>query len=378
MMNKKALRSDMLLLLTALLWGFGFVAQREGMRYVGPLAFNAVRFLLGSACLLPVLAYRRRNGLEEQPPDGESASRWLVRSSLIAGSVLFVAVMIQQFGLMFTTAGNAGFLTGLYVVLVPILGVCVGRKTGAFTWIGAAFTLVGMYFISGGALDAVNAGDVITIVSAFFWAAHVLLIDRLVRGGDPIRFSVGQFSVCGVLCLLVLPLEPLIPGAAARISPALFEAGAFEWKTLPAIIAGLGSAPLSDSVDMLVPILYGGLVSVGVAYTLQAVAQKDAPPAHATIILCLEGCFAALGGVLILHEPLAATTLVGFACMLAGMLVSQWEVIKTPARSPYRIVFLLPARLFYSTIDSQETTNEIQSKRIGGVCRILRLSLQHG
>jgi drug/metabolite transporter (DMT)-like permease len=328
-MNKKAFRSDLLLLLTAFLWGFGFVAQRSGMRYVGPFTFNGVRFLLGSLSLAPVLFIRRRNGFEDHANTAGAS----VRSYLVAGTVLFFAVMIQQIGVMFTTAGKAGFITGLYVALVPILGVFLGRKTGVFTWIGALLTLPGMYLISEASLDSVNIGDVIILTSVFFWAVHVLLIDNFVRRNDPVRLSVGQFTVCGFLCLIfTFTLEPRLNGIMAWLAPGLLEKEPLTWKILPVLIADIKIAAaqgdMPSLLNILIPILYGGLLSVGVAYTLQVVAQKDAPPAHATIILCLEGSFAALGGILILHEQLRRWTLPGFAFMLAGMLVSQWEVIR--------------------------------------------------
>ncbi len=322
-MNKKALRADVLLLLTALLWGFGFVAQRSGMRFVGPFSYNGIRFIVGAVSLLPLCFFRAVKGLEEHSRQG------ILADSLLAGTVLFFGVIIQQIGILFTTAGNAGFLTGLYVVLVPVIGVCMKRKTGAFTWIGAVITLVGIYFISGGGkLSTVNAGDLIIIISAFFWAAHVLVIDRLVQKNDPILLSIGQFVVCGVFCLLgAFTLEPNIRGFLSTTAPQLLAQSEFAWKTLPDLVSGLGRLSTADLIDMLIPILYGGLIAVGIAYTLQVVAQKDAPPAHTTIILCFEGSFAVLGGVLLLNEPLVAHSLIGFVFMLAGMLLSQWDAI---------------------------------------------------
>jgi drug/metabolite transporter (DMT)-like permease len=173
----------------------------------------------------------------------------------------------------------------------------MGRKTGLPTWIGAVFTLTGLFFLSAmGNGGAISRGDAITAISALFWAFHVLVIDKLVQNIDPLILSSGQFAWTGIFSIIaaVVLREPI---------------------SLEAVFAGI------------IPILYGGLCSVGIAYTLQVVAQKDAPPAHATIILCLEGCFAAIGGVLILHEPLGTWTLLGFILMLTGMLVSQWEVI---------------------------------------------------
>jgi drug/metabolite transporter (DMT)-like permease len=326
-MNKRALWADVLLLLTAGIWGFGFVAQRSGMEYVGPFAFNGIRFLLGSLSLLPLIAWRSRKGI----PAGSQGIRNPVRASFLAGSCLFIAVTLQQLGIMFTTAGNAGFITGLYVVLTPILGIFLGKKTGPATWVGTIFTLTGLYFISAaGRLDRINPGDVITAVSAVFWAFHVLLIDRLVQDTDPIVLSSGQFVFCGFYSLAAaFVVEPFLGGWVQALAPELLLSGLFEWKPFPALMAGLfsGAIPAGSVSNAVIPLLYGGLGSVGIAYTLQVVAQRDAPPAHATIILCLEGSFAALGGVLLLSEPLGTWTVTGFILMLTGMVVSQWEVI---------------------------------------------------
>ncbi|MDR3166735.1 MAG: DMT family transporter [Treponema sp.] len=326
-MNKRALRADILLLLTSCIWGFGFVAQRSGMEYVGPFTFNGVRFFLGSLSLAPLILWQNR----KRPGQRGSGRQKLLGSSLAAGTCLFIAVALQQLGIMFTTAGNAGFITGLYVVFTPIFGIFLGKKTGLPTWIGAVCTLTGMYFLStAGQSGGINPGDLITAVSALFWAFHVLLIDRLVAHTDPLLLSAGQFAWCGLYSLIAAFLiEPFLGGWVSARAPAMFSSGLFAWETLPAIIAGwgpgaAGSSPIAKS---LIPILYGGLASVGIAYTLQVVAQRDAPPAHATIILCLEGSFAAIGGVLILAEPLGPRTLLAFVLMFSGMLFTQWEVI---------------------------------------------------
>jgi drug/metabolite transporter (DMT)-like permease len=304
-MNKRALRADILLLLTSCIWGFAFVAQRTGMEYVGPFTFNGIRFLLGSFSLLPLIFFLRRKGATDPVEKGQlgASPKRLILSSLAAGTCLFAGASLQQVGIIYTTAGHSGFITGLYVVLVPIFGIFLGRKTGLPTWVGAVFTLTGLYFLSAaGNPGAINPGDVITAVSALFWTLHVLVIDALVKKVDPLMLSSGQFACCGILSCIV---------ALVRMEP-------------------LAAA---DLVGGLVPILYGGFASVGVAYTLQVVAQKDAPPAHASIILCLEGVFAAIGGVLILSEPLGHWTLLGFILMFCGMLATQWDVI-VKSRTP--------------------------------------------
>jgi drug/metabolite transporter (DMT)-like permease len=327
-MNKRALRADILLLLTACIWGFGFVAQRSGMEYVGPFAFNGIRFILGSLSLIPLILIRNRGKDDDSVPPPVRAGRFF-RSSLAAGGCLFAAVTLQQLWIMFTTAGNAGFITGLYVVLTPIFGIFLGRKTGRATWAGAVFTLGGLYFLSAaGGLNRINPGDLVTAVSAVFWAFHVLLIDTLVRHTDPVQLSSGQFGVCGIFSLAAaFIIEPSIGTLAERLSPGITKTGLFAWTDLPALLAGTAGGAGILAPESLIPLLYGGLASVGIAYTLQAVAQRDAPPAHATIILCLEGCFAALGGVLLLAEPVGRWTMLGFALMLCGMLITQWEVI---------------------------------------------------
>ena len=335
-MNKRVFTADLLLLLTAAVWGFGFVAQRSGMQYVGPFTYNGIRFLLGALSLLPLIAFRNRgrvNPLSEPNKEEKISKRkTLVSSSLLAGTCLFVAVSFQQLGMMATTAGNAGFITGLYVIFTPIFGIFLGRKTGLPTWVGAFLTLTGLYFISSAnPLGGFNPGDFVVFVSAVFWTFHVLIIDRLVQKNDPIALSSGQFAVAGLFAILAaFLLEPFLSSWLGTSGREFVSSGLFFWTDFPALIRGLhsGAVPISLVSSAVIPILYGGLGSVGVGYTLQTVAQKNAPPAHATIILCLEGCFAALGGILLLNEFAGGKTIVGFALMLAGMLASQWELVR--------------------------------------------------
>ncbi|QQO09318.1 DMT family transporter [Breznakiella homolactica] len=300
-MNKQALRADFLLLLTSCIWGFGFVAQRSGMEYVGPFTYSGIRFALGSISLLPLILYRKKKlqkSIFITPKDGsgKNSFKTFILSSLAAGTFLFLGVSLQQVGIVYTTAGKAGFITGLYVVLVPVFGLFLGKKTGLPTWVGAFFTLLGLFFVSTtDTVSGINPGDVLIAAGAVFWACHVLVIDRLVKTIDPIILSSAQFAWCSLFSSVT--------------------AGLTESVSWGSVFAGI------------IPILYGGLCSVGIAYTLQAVAQRHAPPAHATIILCLESVFAAVGGVLILSEPLGPRTVAGFALILCGMLATQWDVI---------------------------------------------------
>jgi drug/metabolite transporter (DMT)-like permease len=338
-MNKKALRSDLLLLLTALIWGSGFVAQKTGMNYVGAFSYNGIRFLLGSLCLLPlifILNRARRNRAEQSGEERRHTTKTLILSSLLAGFCIFAAVSFQQIGMIYTSVGNSGFITGMYVVMVPIFGIFLGRKTGLPTWIGAALAFIGLFFVSVFAnikdlrlevlLSSVqqvvrdmNKGDVLIFIGSFFWTLHVLVIDRLVKTTDAIKLSCGQFLVCGILALLAAALNiSTLTGAAADAAALGFPLG-------PEISSPQFS--VQALIDGIIPILYGGVFSVGIAYTLQVVAQQYAPPAHASIILCLESVFAAAGGILLMSEPVNAAKLIGFSLMLFGMIATQWDVI---------------------------------------------------
>ncbi|MDW7645515.1 MAG: DMT family transporter [Desulfuromonadales bacterium] len=290
-MKSAAIKSDVLLLLTAAIWGFAFVAQRLGMDHVGPFTFNGVRFALGSLSLLPLWYLSRRRVNRASVMDPAVSVKLLLWGGVAAGVALFTGASLQQVGLVYTTAGKAGFITGLYVILVPILGLFWRQRPHAGTWGGATLAVFGLYLLCVTEEFTIAFGDLLELLGAFFWAGHVLLIGWLSPRVDAIRLSSIQFAVCSLLSLAVAVALEVIS------------------------LQGLLSAAL--------PILYGGLMSVGVAYTLQVVAQREAHPAHTAIILSLEGAFAALGGWLILGETLSARGLLGCLLMLAGMLFSE-------------------------------------------------------
>ena len=296
-MPLRTYRADALLLLTATIWGFAFVAQRVGMAYVGPYTFNGVRFALGSLSLVPLLLFLERRAMSAGRVFPRTPWSRLFWGGGLAGLFLFAGASLQQVGLVYTTAGNAGFITGLYVVIVPIMGLFVRQQTHAGTWLGVFLAATGLYFLSITTALTIAWGDLLVLVGAFFWAAHVLIIGWLSPRMEALRLAITQFAVCAILSLLVA-------GAMETIT----------WK-------GLRQAAI--------PVLYGGLGSVGVAYTLQVVAQKDAHPAHAAIFLSLEAVFAAIGGWWLLSEILTPRTLLGCGLMLAGMLVSQlWGFLR--------------------------------------------------
>ncbi len=280
------MQANLMLLFAAAIWGFGFVAQRLGMDFLEPFAFNGVRFLLGSCSLLPLIWWFSRN--QKARPTSESS---LLKAGILAGSVLFIAAALQQVGLLYTTAAKAGFITGLYLILVPILGLLLKHTTGVTTWLGAILAVFGLYLLSINDDLSMSFGDMLQFIGALFWAFHILLIDHFSGRVSPLKLSSVQFAVCGILSLLVSLV--------------------LETPSLTAALAGWQ------------PILYSGLVSVGVAYTLQVVGQKSANPAHAAIILSLESVFAAIGGVWLLDETLSMRAWFGCGLMMAGMLLSQ-------------------------------------------------------
>jgi drug/metabolite transporter (DMT)-like permease len=298
-MHTQALKADLLLLTTAVLWGVAFVAQRKGMEAIGPMAFNGIRFALGSLSLVPLILLmdRRTNGASLLPGfDTRWRAAW--RSGLPVGLVLFGGASLQQIGIVYTTAGKAGFITGLYVVMVPLFGLIWKQRPSLGTWVGAFLAAVGLYFLSITKEWTMDRGDALVLVGAFFWTAHVLLLGWLSPRRDPVKLACCQFAVCSVLSL---------------ISAVIFE-----------------KTPMEAVRDAVVPILYGGFVSVGIAYTLQVVAQKDAHPAHASILLSMESPVAALAGWVILSESLTVRALFGCALMLVGMILSQLAEVFRP------------------------------------------------
>nr|WP_321465246.1 DMT family transporter [uncultured Desulfobulbus sp.] len=289
--KQPTVQADLLLLLVALIWGFGFVAQRAGMDHVGPFTFNGIRFILGGLCLLP-LAWGRSSGpsLSAVPQIG------LGKAGFMAGTLLFAAATLQQVGLQYTTAGKAGFITGLYVVLVPMLGLFFRQRTNSGTWVGAVAAAIGLYLLSVNEDFRIEFGDLLELIGALFWAGHVLILSYLSPRTNPVRLAMVQFYVCGLLSLL---------------------AGVY-----------LEQISLQGILDAALPIFYGGVCSVGAGYTLQVVVQRRAHPSHAAILLSLESPFAALGGWLLLGEMLSGRALLGCSLMLAGMLVSQlWPMM---------------------------------------------------
>lgn len=265
---------------------------------MGPFTFNAIRFSLGAVALLPLLVWQRKRGVDRP----QIAWRKLALPVALTGLALFAGSTLQQIGLIGTTAGKAGFITGLYVILVPLTALFWGKRTHPAHWVGALLAVLGLYLLSVRRGLQVSPYDLIVLVGAFVWAGHVHLIDRYSAKVGPVRLAVLQFAITGLL---------------STVAALLFER--IEW-------AGI--------VEGGWPLFYGGFFSVGLAYTLQVVAQRSADPAHAAIILSLEGAFAALGGWLILGEGLTPRGLLGCGLMLVGTLVSQLVGKRTAKKAP--------------------------------------------
>ncbi|MDR3255328.1 MAG: DMT family transporter [Synergistaceae bacterium] len=290
----KQIRGMGLLTLTAFIWGTAFVAQSVGTGYISPFTFNAVRFFIGGASLLPVMLIM--SILSRGKPDAARAPdadipHALMKGGLYCGVILFIAAFMQQSGISYTTAGKAGFITALYIIIVPILGISLGRRVPLYMWVCAAAAVAGMYLLCIKESLSLNKGDAYILVCAFLYAGHILVIDRFSPLVDGVKMSCVQFFSCGALSL---------------ICSFIFE-----------------HPELSAVWDARMPLLYTGVLSSGVAYTLQIVAQKDVNPVIATLIMSLESVFAALAGWVALSETLSLREITGCVVMFAAIIAAQ-------------------------------------------------------
>lgn len=293
-MQRRALRADILMFVTAMIWGTGFVAQTMGMEHIGPYLYSGLRFALGSLCLLPIILRRKPDHPKREP----FLNQGLLLGGVAMGLALALGINLQQVGLLFTSVTNAGFITGLYVIVVPLLGLLVGHKAGVGIWLGAIMAVVGMFLLSVGDSFHVASGDWLQLIGAFVWGGHVVLVGTFASRHDVIRLAFLQFLTCSLISLLLaVCFEPIQLSAIIACAPAL---------------------------------LYGGIFAVGVGYTLQVIAQKDAIASHAAIIFSLEAVFAAIAGAVLLNESLQLRGYIGCALMLCGMLAAQlWPSRKT-------------------------------------------------
>lgn len=286
-------RNSMLLLLTAAIWGFAFVAQSVGGKEAGPFAFNGIRSILGGMVLIPYILIRdRKEGTSKKPVTKEDKKTLLI-GGVLCGIMLCIAGNLQQIGLLYTSVGKAGFLTSCYILLVPVIGMLFGRKCPAKIWGCIVVAIFGFYMLcmAGNADFSVSLGDGLVAMCALFFSFHILVIDYFSPKVDGVRMSCIQFFVCGIItCILMF----------------IFE---------------------KPDVEMIMsvkyPLLYAGILSCGVAYTLQIVGQKGLNPALASLIMSLESVISAIGGFLILGQKLSTEELIGCVLVFASVVVAE-------------------------------------------------------
>ena len=291
--NRSVLTGNFLMVITAALWGFAFVAQKTGMDYLSPYMFSAIRFFIGATCLVFLLRWFGGARLDQRG--------YLMGVAM--GVVLTFGVLLQQIGIVETTAGKGGFLTAIYILFVPIFLSFSGKKLALQIWPAAVIVLVGLYFLSikDGDFSSINTGDYWVLASAIFWATHLILIEKAVKYYDPLRLSIVQFYTCGLLSLV-----------------AVFIFDTADWTD---VLVGVKSAWLE--------LLYGSVASVAIAYTLQVFAQRSVPSHHAALILSLEAVFAVIGGVWLLSEELTLRMMMGFGLIFVGIIVAQYDFKNT-------------------------------------------------
>ncbi len=292
-MKQVSARGSLMLLLAAVIWGSAFVAQTLGMDHIGPFTFQAVRSLMGAVALLPVILIfeRQKKNTGIKHKEAHYQSKDLLLGGTLCGLVLFVAINLQQFGLLYTTPGKAGFLTAMYILIVPIYGLFLKHKPPMSLWVSVLIAAVGLYLLSVTEQFTISLGDILLIFCAFAFAGQILIIDHFVEKVNAIKLCSLQFLVCGLLSAI-----------------AMF---AFEQPNLGAIKDAIG------------PLLYAGVLSSGVAYTLQIMAQKTTPPALASLLMSLEAVFAVLAGILVLGQVPSMRELAGSALMFIAIVLAQ-------------------------------------------------------
>lgn len=295
-MKKLNAKSTIMLFLTALIWGMAFVAQSVGMNYIEPFTFTCIRSIIGGFVLIPCIWFLNKinakgNSVEKKTMTPEDRKLLLV-GGICCGLALGIASNFQQFGVKYTTVGKAGFITALYIVLVPICGIFLKKKVGVRIWVSVAISVVGLYLLCITESLSISMGDFLVLLCAFCFTVHILVIDYFSpKVVDAVMLSCIQFFTAGIISAV-----PMI---------------IFEHPTLENIIAAAG------------PLLYAGVLSSGVAYTLQVVAQKDADPTVASLILSLESVFSMLAGWIILGQALSAKELSGCALMFGAIILAQ-------------------------------------------------------
>ncbi len=294
-MRQNTMKSSFLLVLAAFIWGVAFVAQSVGMDYVGPFTFIGARYLIGGLVLIPCIAFLKKLGYGDDGNKSKTQKkeefRIGVTGGIFCGLALFISSSLQQIGIMYTTVGKAGFITALYIVIVPILGIFMKKKVSWTIWISVAVAVIGMYLLCITDGFSIGKGDILVLICAFLFSLHILVIDYFSPHVDGVKMSCIQFLVCGILTAI----------------PALI----FEHPQLSAFKGAWGS------------ILYAGVMSCGVAYTLQIIGQKNMNPTVASLILSLESCISVLAGWILLGQKLSVKEIIGCIIMFCAIVLAQ-------------------------------------------------------
>lgn len=287
------LKNSLLLLLTAAIWGVAFVAQSVGMDYVGAFTFNAVRCLIGAAVLLPLIWFldSKKPAVVQTPEEKKAGRKILLLGGISCGLCLCAASNFQQFGIKYTTVGKAGFITACYIVIVPILGLFMKKKCSSYIWTAVVMAVTGLYLLCIKDGFSIGKGDILVLVCAVLFSLHILVIDHFSPMADGVKMSCIQFLVCGIL------------------------------SGIPALL--LENPEFSSILAAWQPILYAGVMSCGVAYTLQIVGQKNMNPTVASLILSLESCISVLAGWVLLGQSLSFREILGCVIMFAAIILAQ-------------------------------------------------------
>ncbi len=305
MKKNNSLRGILMLLIGSAIWGSAFVAQNKGMDYIGPFTFNALRFFIGALVLLPVVLImdsieRKKAEAQKSPEELRSERKFLLQAALVSGAALFVPSTLQQIGLISTSPGKSGFITAMYIVAVPLLSLFLGKKAGLNVWLGVVLAVIGLYLLCVTEQLTIAPSDTITLISVLFWGIQIMVIDHYAKKINCIKLAFLEFVVSGILCII----------------PAfIFEA-----------------PNIRSIMDCAIPLLYVGVFSCGIAYTLQPAGQKYTTATVASLIMSLESVFSVITGYLILHDTLTPRELYGCALMFAAVILAQLE-FKMPRKN---------------------------------------------
>lgn len=293
---KNRISANIALFITALIWGLGFVSQRAGMDHIGPFTFNAARSFLGCLSLIPVILW-----VKYAKPDFRSNAKKfyqrinLLKAGCLCGLVMFLGMGIQQYSIQYITAGKSGFISALYIIFVPLISLCLGAKIARRVIVSVFMAVVGLYLLCYQSGGGVNIYDFLTLLGAFFYGLHIIVVDYFAHRVHPVKMSCMQFFVVGVLSLICVLLFKETPTAQALI-------------------------------ECKIPLIYSGIITCGIAYTLQIYGQKYTLPILATLILCLESVFAVIGGALILGEVMTTREILGCVLMISAVILANTKM----------------------------------------------------